>query len=203
MKPYVLSVVMLLVMSGCAATVSSIDQAFSAGQRIQGNAESIPASMELTWGEALEVLSGQGFIVRQLDMENHFILAGRELQDQQNEALSYSVTITLVFVPLSDQVTRVMVAASQTTELHEARFVWWYLLRLIPVFPIGTDYTTSVVTRDMVRSPQFYIAFFNALKDSIEERKFLQPSGQSPASAPAPIPPPPAAPAAPQHVPRS
>jgi hypothetical protein len=204
MKSRILGVIVLLVVSGCALKPTSFDQAFLAAGRVQGSAESIPDSMELTWGRTLEVLSQQGFIVQQLDTNNHIILASRELQDPVDQSYSYSLTVTLMFVPLADQMTRVMMAANQTTELHRERYVWWRLLGLIPVFPIDTEYATSVVTRDTVRSPQFYRNFFNTLKDSIEEEKFLQPSVRSPTSAPpVPAPPPPAVPSAPQPEPSS
>jgi hypothetical protein len=49
----------------------------------------------------------------------------------------------------------VLVAANQTTEMHKKEYRWWKLLWLIPLFPTGSDYTTVVVNRDTVRSPQF------------------------------------------------
>ena len=75
---------------------------------------------------------------------------------------------TITLVPSSDQMTRVMMAANQTTNLHKKDYQWWHLLWIIPIFPIGTEYTTVVVDRDTVRSPQFYSDFFGSLKKSSE-----------------------------------
>ncbi len=185
---------MLSLVGGCAST-PSYEGAFSAGQQVQGNTESVPASMEATWVGALETLSQQGFLVQQSDEKSRTVLASRELRDQKDKDISYTITATLTFVPLADQTTRVMLAANQTTELHRKRYEWFHLLWLIPIFPVGTDYTTVVVNRDTVRSPQFYGDFFSALKRSVE--------GKS-APAPVPVPEPPATtptqPAAPESV---
>ncbi len=169
--------IMMLILAGGCASTPSYEGAFSAGQQVQGNTESISASMEATWVGALETLSQQGFLVQQSDEKSRTILASRELRDQKDKDISYTVTATLTFVPLADQTTRVMLAANQTTELHRKRYEWWHLLWIIPIFPVGTDYTTVVVNRDTVRSPQFYSDFFSALKKSVEEK-----------SAPIPVP---------------
>ncbi|MFO0707261.1 MAG: hypothetical protein U0412_10460 [Nitrospira sp.] len=160
--------VVVLAMTGCGSNPPQYEGAFSASQQVKGNSDSIPASMESTWGSVLEVLSQQGFLVQQADTKSHIILATREIRSKEDKSLSHTVTATLTLFPVSEQVTRVMLAANQATNLHKKSYTWWHLFWLIPIFPTGTEYTTVVVDRDTVRSPQFYGDFFEALKKQQE-----------------------------------
>ena len=155
-------ILLVLLVLGCTSSPSQYEGAFSEGQQLKGNADSISAPMDVTWGVVLEVLSQQGFLVQQADSKSHIILASREIRSKEDKDLSHTVTATITLVPSSDKVTRVMMAANQTTNLHKKDYQWWHLLWIIPVFPIGTEYTTVVVDRDTVRSPQFYSDFFGA-----------------------------------------
>lgn len=175
-QPNLLLLVVLLVTS-CSSPPSYHD-AFSAAHQVPGSSNSVPVALDLAWGSTLEVLSQQGFLIQQADTKNHIILANREIRDQQDTDLSYSVTSTITLVPQADQITRIIVAANQTTELHKKEYRWWKLLWLIPLVPYGTDYTTVVVNRDTVREPQFYQQFFNALKSTSEQK---QPAALQPA----------------------
>jgi hypothetical protein len=162
---------------GCALTPSSsYEGAFSAGQQVTGGAESIPASMEWTWGGALEVLSRQGFLVQQADEKSHTILANRVMRDQQEKDYSYSVTVAVTLIPLDEKNTRVTVAANQTTELHRTQFQWWYLFGLIPIYHVGVNDVTTVVGRDTVSSIHFYQDFFGALNRYVEAKKEPRPT---------------------------
>ena len=161
----------VLFIAGCSSEPPHYEGAFSSSQQIKGNAESMPASMDMTWGAVLEVLSQQGFLIQQADPKSHIILANREMRSREDKDLSHTVSATITLFPTSDQMTRVMVAANQTTELHKKSYTWWHLLWLVPIFPTGTEYTTVVVERDTVRSPQFYSDFFGAVKKSAEEKK--------------------------------
>lgn len=102
--------------------------------------------------------------------KNHIILATKEIRSKEDKDLSHTVSATLTLFSVSDQVTRVMIAANQTTNLHKKNYTWWHLLWIIPLFPKGTEYTTVVVDRDTVRSPQFYGDFFGALKQKRTEK---------------------------------
>jgi hypothetical protein len=126
--------------------------------------------MESTWGTVLEVLAQQGFLVQQADAKSRIILATKEIRSKEDKDLSHTVTATLTLFSVSDQVTRVMVAANQTTNLHKKNYIWWHLLWLIPLFPIGTEYTTVVVDRDTVHSPQFYGDFFSGVKQVLDSK---------------------------------
>ena len=163
-------VAVVLAMTGCSSNPAQYEGAFSASQQVKGNSDSIPASMESTWGAVLEVLSQQGFLVQQADAKSHIILATKEIRSKEDKDLSHTVAATLTLFSVSDQVTRVMVAANQTTNLHKKNYTWWHLLWLIPLFPTGAEYTTVVVDRDTVHSPQFYGDFFEALKKKQEEK---------------------------------
>ncbi|MEK6619266.1 MAG: hypothetical protein AABY90_11280 [Nitrospirota bacterium] len=127
--------------------------------------------MDTTWESVLEVLAQQGFLIQQADTKSRIILAHREIRDTEDKDLSYTVTATLTLFPSAAQITRVIVAANQTTEMHKKEYRWWKLLWLIPLIPTGTDYTTVVVNRDTVRSPQFYQDFFGAVKKACDEKK--------------------------------
>jgi len=155
---------------GCAST-ASYEGAFSSSQQIQESSEFIPAPVDTIWSAVLEILSQQGFVVQQVDTKSRIILANRHIRDSKDEDLSYTLTATLTLVPSTDQITRVMIAANQTTELHKKEYRWWKLLWLIPLIPTGTDYTTVVVNRDIVRSNQFYHDFFTAVMKSCDEKK--------------------------------
>jgi hypothetical protein len=160
----------VLLFVGCSSEPAHYEGAFSASQQVKGSSESISAPMDRAWGSVLEVLSQQGFLIQQADAKSH-ILANREMRSKDDKDLSHTVAATVTLFSSSDQMTRVMVAANQTTELHKKSYTWWHLLWLIPVFPTGTEYTTVVVERDTVRSPQFYRDFFGAVNKSAEEKK--------------------------------
>ena len=165
------SLLFVLLVVGCSSEPPHYEGAFSASQQVKGNSESISAPLDMAWGAVLEVLSQQGFLIQQADSKSHIILANREMRSKEDKDLSHTVAATVTLLPSSDQLTRVMVAANQTTELHKKSYTWWHLLWIIPVFPTGTEYTTVVVERDTVRSPQFYSDFFGAVKKSAEEKK--------------------------------
>lgn len=171
----------VLLSLGCA-TPSSYEEAFSPTERVKGNVESIPASMEITWASSMEVLSQQGFLVQQSDAKSRIILASREMRDPKKKDYTYTVAANLTFVPLGDRTTRVMVAANQTTEFHRKEYRWWKLLWIVPLFPTGTDYTSVVVNRDTVHEPQFYNGFFVALKKSCEEAMEMNQPASPPVS---------------------
>lgn len=171
---WVLALPVLFLLS-CSSDPSQYEGAFSAGQQIKGNAESIAARMDVTWGAVLEVLVQQGFLIQQADSKGRIILVNREIRSKVDKDLSHTVTATITLIPSSDQVTRVMMAANQTTELHKKDYQWWHLLWIIPLFPVGTEYTTVVVERDTVRSPQFYSDFFGAVKKSCEDKTGMPP----------------------------
>lgn len=158
------------------STPPTYHDAFSAAHQVPGSSGSVPVNLDQAWGSTLEVLSQQGFLIQQADTKSHIILANREIRDQQDTDLSYSLTSTITFVPLAEQITRVIVAANQTTELHKKEYRWWKLLWLIPIIPYGTDYTTVVVNRDTVREPQYYQQFFNALKSSSDQKQTGEPA---------------------------
>jgi hypothetical protein len=159
----------LFLLISCASQ-PSYEEAFSAKHQVPGSVESLPTSMDIAWSTMLEVLSRQGFLVQQADPKSHIILANREIRDSNDEDMSYTVSATLTLVSQADQLTRVLVAANQTTEMHKKEYRWWKLLWILPLFPVGSDYTTVVVNRDTVRSPKFYNDLFAAAKSSIEEK---------------------------------
>lgn len=174
------SVLLALLVLACSSGPTQYEGAFSAGQQLKGNSESIPSPMDMTWGAVLEVLSQQGFLVQQADSKSHIILANREIRSNEDKDLSHTVTATITLIPSADQITRVMMAANQTTNLHKKNYTWWKLLWLIPLFPTGTEYTTVVIDRDTVRSPQFYSDFFGTLKKLSEDKKGTPPPVAAP-----------------------
>lgn len=163
---------LLLLTSGCT-TPTTHGLAFSEQNKIKGNSESIPASMDVVWGSVLEVMADRGWILQQADAKSRVILANRELRDEKDKDLSHSITATVTLVPTSEQITRVIAAANMTTELHKKSYTWWHLLWLIPIFPTGTEYTTVVVNRDTVHDVQLYQDFFASVKKRCEEKKML------------------------------
>ena len=190
-NPFVLKSILLfsvigtfVVLGGCAAT-PNYDDAFSSTETVKGSAEAIPASVDTVWSSALEVVAQQGFIIEQADEKSRIMLVTKEIRNREDQAISHTVKATITVVPLSDQLTRVMLSANQTTELHKKSYVWWHLLWIVPVFPVGTEYTTVVTDRDTVRSPEFYQSFFSALaRASAEKQKTAQ---ETPATVPLPL----------------
>ena len=174
------SLLFVLLVMGCSSEPAHYEGAFSASQQVKGNSESISAPMDKTWGCVLEVLSQQGFLIQQADQKSRIILANREMRSKDDTDLSHTVTATITLLPSTDQLTRVMIAANQTTELHKKSYTWWHLLWIVPLFPTGTEYTTVVVERDTVRSPQFYNDFFAAVKKSCEDKTAPAPSTPAP-----------------------
>ncbi|HSS30714.1 MAG TPA: hypothetical protein VLL06_06830 [Nitrospiraceae bacterium] len=160
-----------LLVTGCTSDPPHYEGAFSASQQVKGNSDSVGAPLDLTWGVVLEVLAQQGFLIQQADTKSHIIMAHREMRSKEDKDLSHTVSGTITVLPSGDPMTRILFAANQTTELHKKSYTWWHLLWLIPIFPTGTEYTTVVVERDTVRSPQFYSDFFGAVKRAAEEKK--------------------------------
>jgi len=169
MKHPILLFLFVFVMVGCVS-VPTFDTTFSMNQQVQGSVAKIPYSMEITWDAALEVFSRQGFVVKRTDPQSGIILAAREMQDPNDNDYSHTMTVNLMLVPLSDRMTQVLVAANETTEFHEKEYRWWKLLGLIPLLPIGPEYTAMVVHQGTVRSPKFFLAFFDALELSCDEK---------------------------------
>ena len=170
---------LLLLVSGCAAP-STQDHAFSEQNKIKGNSDSISAPMDVTWASVLEVLAERGWLMQQADTKSHVILATREIRDEDNKNLSHSLSATVTLVPVSEQITHVIAAANETTEMHKESHDWWHLLWLVPIFPTGTEYTTVVVNRDTVHNPQLYQDFFDAVTKKCKEKM----ASSTPASAP-------------------
>jgi len=169
-----LPVLCLALAAGCSSQPRAFESAFSERQQVKGNADSVAASLDETWAASMEVLSQQGFLVQQADTASRVILATRELHDADDDELTYTVSATLTLQPAAERLTRVMLAASQTTEMHTQEHTWWHLLWMIPLFPTGTSYTTVVVDRDTVQSAQFYGDFFDAVKASCAARPTAQ-----------------------------
>jgi hypothetical protein len=136
--------------------------------------------MDVTWGSVLEVIAERGWLMQQADSKSHVILATREIRDEDDKNLSHSLSATVTLVAVSEQITHVIAAANETTELHKKSHDWWHLLWLIPIFPTGTEYTTVVVNRDTVHNPQLYQDFFDAVTKKCNEKK----ASSTPASAP-------------------
>ena len=178
-----LILVLNLLCFGCA-TPTTQDHAFSEQSKIKGNSDSIPASMDVTWASVLEVMAERGWLMQQADTKSHVILATREIRDEQDKDLSHSLSATVTLVPVSDQITHVIAAANETTELHKESHDWWHLLWLIPIFPTGTEYTTVVVNRDTVHNPQLYQDFFDAVTKRCDEKKALSTPASPPVAAP-------------------
>lgn len=170
---------LFLLVSGCA-TPTTEDHAFSEQSKIKGNSDSIPASMDVTWGSVLEVMAERGWLIQQADTKSHVILATKEIRDEDDKDISHSLSATVTLVSVSEQITHVIAAANETTELHKESHDWWHLLWLIPIFPTGTEYTTVVVNRDTVHNPQLYQDFFDAVTKRCDEKK----ASANPASAP-------------------
>jgi len=129
--------------------------------------------MDVAWGSVLEVIAERGWIMQQADTKSHVILATREIRDENDKALSHSLSASVTLVSMSEQITRVIAAANETTELHKKSHDWWHLLWLIPIFPTGTEYTTVVVNRDTVHNPQLYQDFFDAVTKRCKEKNAL------------------------------
>ena len=159
-----------LIMGGCASAPNYGD-AFSASETVKGNAESIPASADMVWASALEVVVRQGFNIEQADAKARILHVTKEIRNRNDKEFSHTVKGTITMVPLSDQQTRVMLSANQTTELHTKSYTWWHLLWIFPIFPTGTEYTTVVTDRDTVRSPEFYKSFFSELTKALAEKQ--------------------------------
>ncbi|EAY57886.1 MULTISPECIES: hypothetical protein [Leptospirillum] len=155
--------------AGCASE-PSYRQAFDSSQQIEGNTESIASTPDKTWIASLQVLSQQGFMVRSADRSNDVILADREMADQNDKNVSYQITSTVTLVPLGKDITQVSLAANQTTEFHRKQYVWWHLLWLIPLFPVGSEYTSVVTHRGTVQNPEFYAGFFDNLKKAVQSK---------------------------------
>lgn len=156
-----------LILAGCSSE-PSYHQAFESSQQIHGNTESIAAAQDKTWVATLQVLSQQGFMVRSADKENAIILADREMSDENDKNTSYQITSTITLVPLGNNITKVSFAANQTTEFHRKEYVWWHLLWIIPLFPVGSEYTTAVTHRGTVDNQEFYKGFFDNLKSILK-----------------------------------
>jgi hypothetical protein len=154
--------VALTALDGCAAK-PSYHEAFSNSESVGDNNKIIPGSLDTTWNSALELVAQQGFNIDQMDSKGKVMSMTKELRNKEDQEVSHTIKSTATFIPLSEQQTRVILSANQTTELHKKEYVWWHLLWILPIIPIDTEYTTVVTDRDTIKSPEFYQNFFAKL----------------------------------------
>jgi hypothetical protein len=154
------------ILGGCASK-PSYQETFSSDEIVGGNSKIIPASVDTAWNSCLELVAQQSFNVDQTDPKGKIMSITKEIHNKEDQEMSHTVKGTITFIPTSEQQTRVILSANQTTELHKKEYVWWHLLWIIPIFPIDTEYTTVVTDRDTIKNPDFYQDFFSKLQANV------------------------------------
>jgi hypothetical protein len=158
-----------LLVAGCADQ-TGYQKAFSEKAALIGNSHSVSAPADLSFRTTKVVLVRQGFTIEQADMNSGLIKAVRDLQDPDDQNVSYNITATAdVTGGAAGGDTVVTLSASQQTVLHREWRDWWHLLWIIPLFPIGTEYQTVVTKEGNITDVAFYQDFFNQIDKTLEK----------------------------------
>ena len=147
---------------GCAKN-DAFKRAFDAQSSLLNNQCSFTQQPESLFVAVKEVFSKQGFVIKGADQKSGIITATKNMQDPKDDEISYTITATANITEIGDE-TNVSLAASQQTIVHKKDRIWWHLLWIVPLFPIGTEYQNAVVNEGDVTDPKTYTDFFAACK---------------------------------------
>lgn len=147
---------------GCAKN-DAFKRAFDAQSSLVNNTCSFPQQPDSLFVAVKEVFAKQGFVIKAADQKSGIISAAKNMADPKDEEISYAITATANITEIGDE-TNVSLAMSQQTVVHKKDRIWWHLLWIVPLFPIGTEYQTAVVNEGDVTDPKTYTDFFAACK---------------------------------------
>jgi hypothetical protein len=167
----------LLALGGCA-TQSGYQSALAQHTALTGNSRTFRAPPDQTFSSAKLTLVRQGFTIENADLQTGLIKATRNLQDKEDENVSYNVVASVDITPTSSARTESIVtaSASQQTVLHREWHTWWHLLWILPLIPTGTEYQTVVTKEGNITEPGLYNDLFAAMEKDLQSRPAAEPA---------------------------
>ncbi len=158
----------LLILAACSSS-HPYNGAFRDLNGTSGNGKLVSASENLAFSASKQTLVSHGFLIdaSQTSLENGIILASRKMQDSQDSEVSYEITATVNLLPKDSQSTFVALSANEKKIRYQKERIWWHLLWIIPLFPVGTEYHTVERPENTVTDPAFYNDFFTTLDQTL------------------------------------
>jgi ABC-type oligopeptide transport system substrate-binding subunit len=154
------------ILAGCGGQ-QGYRKAFSEQTALSNNSRSFEVPTDKALRTVKQTLVRQGFTIEQADTSTGLIKAVRNMQDKDDNDVSYNINITADITETTDKGSAVTLAASQQTVLHRKWRTWWHLLWIIPIFPTGTEYQTVVTREGNVTDAAFYEDFFAAIEKAL------------------------------------
>ena len=165
-----LSLVMagLFIVAACSSA-TPYNGAFRDMNGASGNGKLVSFPENEAFNASKEALVSHGFIIdaSQTSLENGLILANRKMQDASDSEVSYEITATVNLLPKDTNATFVALSANEKKIRYQKERIWWHLLWLIPIFPVGTEYHTVERPENTVTDESFYNDFFTSLDQTL------------------------------------
>ncbi|KAA0894225.1 hypothetical protein [Oryzomonas rubra] len=158
------TVLLLLALGGCATAPAEYNKVFDAEHSLKQNQAEFSQPADIMLKLVTQTLILQGFTVENTDAKAGIIKASRVIPDKNNNEITYQIQLTSNLTELPGRSTNVTLAAHQQSILRHESTIWWHLLWIFPVIPIGHEYQTAVLNEGSISDPGFYADFFATLK---------------------------------------
>ncbi|MDA8028129.1 MAG: hypothetical protein M0Z25_04005 [Nitrospiraceae bacterium] len=157
-----------LFLAACS-TATPYNGAFRDMNGSSGNGKLVAFPEGEAYNAAKEALVSHGFLIDagQSNLDNGLILANRKMQDSSDPEVSYEITATVNLLPKDTNSTFVALSANEKKIRYQKERIWWHLLWIIPLFPIGTEYHTVERPENTVTDQSFYNDFFTSLDQTL------------------------------------
>ncbi len=161
--------VALLFFATACSTPTPYNGAFRDMNGAQGNGKLVSFPEKEAFDASKEALVAHGFIIdaSQTSLDNGLILANRKMQDASDPEVSYEISATVNLLPKDGNATFVALSANEKKIRYQKERIWWHLLWLIPLFPVGTEYHTVERPENTVTDQSFYNDFFTSLDQTL------------------------------------
>jgi hypothetical protein len=154
----------IVALTGCAGNQQGYHKAFDSQNSLTQNQCSFTQPADTVFKVVKQVFIQRGFTIESADSKSGIIKAVRNMADKDDSEISYNIHAAADISEITNEETKVSLAASQQTILHRATTTWWHLLWILPIIPTGTEYQTLVIKEGNITDPAVYADFCNALK---------------------------------------
>ena len=155
---------LLVGLCSCASTPAEYNRVFDAQHTLKQNQAEFSETQDTMAKLVTQTLVKQGFSVESSDAGAGIIKASRVIPDKDDKEVTYDIHLTANLIGLPGNLTSVTVAANQKSTLRHESTVWWHLLWMIPIIPVGHEYQTALLNEGSINDPTFYAGFFDSLK---------------------------------------
>ncbi len=158
----------LFIVAACSSS-TPYNGAFRDMNGSAGNGKLVSYPENTVFNASKQALVSHGFIIdaSQTSLDNGLILANRKMQDTSDSEVSYEISATVNLLPKDGNATFVALSANEKKIRYQKERIWWHLLWIIPLFPIGTEYHTVERPENTVTDQSFYNDFFTSLDQTL------------------------------------